>query len=85
MGSLDEGLAAMERIDSKEDPDLEEVAAVMSESMKSVFGMGATMGEFYLARNSSLLEAEMSLGEYTYIYTLAYGPMIVVVIVHSCI
>ena len=79
MGSLDDGLAAIERLDAEEDPDPEEVATAMGESisvMKSVFGMGASMGDFYLARNSALLEAEMSLGEYTYIYTLVYGPTI---------
>ncbi len=76
MGSLDDGLAAIERLDAEEDPDPEEVATAMGESMKSVFGMGASRGDFYLARNSALLEAEMSLGEYTYIYTLVYGPTI---------
>jgi hypothetical protein len=73
MGSLDDGSAAIERLDTEEDPN---PVVVMGESMKSVFGMGASRGDFYLARNSALLEAEMSLGEYTYIYTLVYGPTI---------
>jgi hypothetical protein len=35
------------------------------------------MGRFFHARNAALLEVDMSLGEYTYIYALAYGPTIV--------
>jgi hypothetical protein len=39
---------------------------------KEVFGMVPRMGEFFQARNTALLEHDMGLGEYTYIYTLVY-------------
>ena len=35
-------------------------------------GLGAGMGDLFDARNRGLLEAKMGLGEYTYIYALAY-------------
>jgi hypothetical protein len=40
--------------------------------IKNAFGMIPQLGEFYAGRNRALLEAEMSLGEYFYIYSIAY-------------
>lgn len=40
--------------------------------MKSVVGMGADIGHLFEARNRALLNKGMGLGEYTYIYVLAY-------------
>jgi hypothetical protein len=34
----------------------------------------ARRGEFFRARNQALLEAEMGLGEYSYLFAIAYGP-----------
>ncbi len=49
------------------------------DKMRSVFeitrsgiGLGAEMGELYEARNQALADAGIGLGEYTYIYVLAY-------------
>jgi hypothetical protein len=39
---------------------------------RDVMGMPAKLGSFFEARNQALLDAEMGLGEYTYIYVLAY-------------
>lgn len=38
----------------------------------SAVGIGAEMGHFFDARNRALLEHEMGLGEYTYLYSLCY-------------
>lgn len=76
IGAIDTGIEAMDRLDDQERPSNREILGAFRESSKSVFGMGKTMGKFFHARNSALLEAEMSLGEYTYIYALAYGPTI---------
>ncbi len=50
-----------------------------AEKMRSVFeitrsgiGLGAEMGQLYEARNQAMVEAGIGLGEYTYIYALAY-------------
>ena len=77
VGATDDGIAAMDRLDDKERPDTMEIFGAFGEASKSVFGMGSVMGEFFRARNAALLEVDMSLGEYTYIYALAYGPAIV--------
>ena len=76
IGAIDAGIEAMDRLDDQEEPGAREIFGAFREASKSVFGMGTTMGEFFLVRNSALLEAEMSLGEYSYIYALAYGPTI---------
>jgi hypothetical protein len=76
IGATDAGIEAMDRLDDQEKPGTLEILGAFREASKSVFGMGTTMGEFFHARNSALLEAGMSLGEYTYIYALAYGPTI---------
>ena len=39
---------------------------------RSGIGIGARMGALYAARNRALLDAKMGLGEYTYVYVLAY-------------
>ncbi len=36
-------------------------------------GLGGSIGEFFKARNEALLRAEMGLGEYTFLYVLAYN------------
>jgi hypothetical protein len=76
IGATDAGIEAMDRLDDQEKPGIMEILGAFREASKSVFGMGTTVGEFFHVRNSALLEAEMSLGEYTYIYALAYGPTI---------
>jgi len=41
-------------------------------SVRSAVGMGADIGHLLEARNQALLEKEMGIGEYTYIYVLSY-------------
>jgi len=38
----------------------------------SALGLGAELGDFFEARNNSLLEREMGMGEYTYLYVVTY-------------
>jgi hypothetical protein len=38
----------------------------------SALGLGAELGDFFEARNNSLLEHEMGMGEYTYLYVVIY-------------
>lgn len=38
----------------------------------SALGLGAEMGDFLAARNASLLEQQMGLGEYSYLYVVIY-------------
>jgi hypothetical protein len=75
--ATDAGIEAMDRLDDQEKLGAREILGAFGEASKSVFGMGTVMGRFFHARNAALLEVDMSLGEYTYIYALAYGPMIV--------
>lgn len=42
------------------------------EIARSGVGLGAEMGQLYAARNEALLASGMGLGEYTYIYALAF-------------
>ena len=44
----------------------------VSKIVRSSMGLGAEMGNLFAARNQALLEQEMGLGEYTYIYALVY-------------
>jgi len=44
----------------------------VSKIVRSSIGLGAEMGALFAARNETLLEQEMGLGEYTYIYALTY-------------
>jgi hypothetical protein len=76
IAASDAGIDAMDRIDDREKPETMEILGAFGEVSKSVFKLPLVMGRLYHARNTALLEVDMSLGEYTYIYALAYGPMI---------
>jgi len=77
IGATDVGIEAMDRLDGQEKPGTMAILGAFREASKAVFGMGTVMGEFFRARNAALLEVDMSLGEYSYIYALAYGVTIV--------
>ena len=40
--------------------------------VRAAFGLGARMGEFFEARNQALLDQGMGMGEYVWVYTVAY-------------
>src|SRR5262245_45288273 len=55
----------------KEKPFFEKMTAVFG-IVKSAAGLGPAMGNLLQSRNQALLDAGMGMGEYTYIYVLAY-------------
>lgn len=55
----------------KEKPTSEQVLSALSIA-RSAFGMLPAFGKFFQTRNQAMLDAGMGLGEYSYIYALAY-------------
>jgi hypothetical protein len=65
---------AMEEIDSgQEEPSTGEAIKAVGGVMGAAFGMAGNLGKFTETRNRALLEREMSLGEYAWIYVLVYN------------
>jgi len=67
-------LAPMDRLAELDgnDPSIEEITAATGGLAKTAVGITPRLGEFYAARNQALLDQGMGLGEYVYIYALAY-------------
>ena len=65
-------LQKMETFDHQEEVDRMEVMKGAFSLTKSMMGVGPVIGHFYEIRNQSLLHAGMGLGEFTYIFTVAY-------------
>ncbi|MDH3814761.1 MAG: hypothetical protein OEV48_09755 [Acidobacteriota bacterium] len=66
----------MQKMDTFDDQDEVDRMEVMREAFsltKSMMGVGPVLGHFYELRNQSLLDAGMGLGEFTYIFALAYN------------
>lgn len=55
----------------EKEPFFQKMARVLSFS-KGVMGLGHHFGSFFHTRNQSMLQNEIGMGEYTYIYVLAY-------------
>jgi hypothetical protein len=72
LNETSERFLAMERFDGQEQVSSSEVMRAAWRATRSAMGMAPLMGQLFEARNEALLEAEMGLGEYTYIYVLAY-------------
>ena len=71
---IGESFAAMNELDKGgDDPSKGEVFKAMGGLMGSVFGMVGNIGTFNQVRNEALLAHRMSLGEYIWIYVLAYN------------
>ncbi len=66
-------LIKLENMEANEDSSASEAASTGMESLKSVFSAGPTMLAFSEARNQALLNEEMGIGEYMYIYLTAYA------------
>jgi len=65
---------AMEELDKDGDePSTGEMLKGVGNVMGSVFGIAGEIGKVTQRRNEALLEQEMGLGEYTWIYVLAYN------------
>jgi hypothetical protein len=71
---------AVAKLEAFDDQDEVSKIAVMKQAMstsKTMMGMGPLIGHFYEVRNQALVDQDMGLGEYTYIYVLAYNDEIV--------
>jgi hypothetical protein len=69
-------LIKLENMEANEDSTASEAASTGMESLKSVFSAGPTMLAFSEARNQALLDEEMGIGEYMYIYLSAYAEQL---------
>jgi len=69
-GRLDRETTQMDSLD--EDASGKEIATSLFGAAGAIFNMVPQIGKFFDARNRALRDADMGLGEYTYIYTLAY-------------
>ncbi len=65
-------VAQMEKFDEQDEVNRIEVMKQAFSMTKSMMGVGPLLGEFYEARNQSLLDSGMGLGEFTYIFAVAY-------------
>jgi len=71
-----DSIANLDKIDSDPDATASEAASTGMEGFKSAFSAGPKMVEFSNARNQALLDEEMGIGEYIYIYLAAYGQQL---------
>lgn len=65
-------MAAMEELDGVEMPSRGEVWRRAAAATRSALRMGPLMGDLFERRNELLLAAGMGLGEYSYLYVVAY-------------
>ena len=63
----------METFDDQDEVDRMEVMKEAFSLTKSMMGVGPVIGHVYEIRNQSLLDAGMGLGEFTYIFAIAYS------------
>lgn len=62
----------LESFDDQAEVDRMEVVKQAFSTTRSMMGVGPLLGQLYEIRNQRLLEAGMGLGEYTYVYVVAY-------------
>jgi hypothetical protein len=62
----------MERFDQQDEVDRVEVMKEAFSLTRSMMGIGPVLGNLYETRNQRLLDEGMGLGEYTYIFAVAY-------------
>jgi hypothetical protein len=62
----------MERFDEQDEIDRMEVMREAVSLTRSMMGVGPVLGKLYEIRNKSLLDAGMGLGEFSYIFVIAY-------------
>jgi len=72
----EEHLQKLEAIDEQDDVNRMEVMKDVFSLTKSMMGVGPVLGKLYEIRNQNLLDAGMGLGEFTYIFVLAYRDQI---------
>lgn len=69
-------VARLEAFDEQENVKKLEVIRQAFSTTRAMVGVGPLIGDFYDTRNRALAAVDMGLGEYSYIYILAYGPML---------
>ena len=73
MRAAEASVAEMEAIDDQEEINRLEVMKLAWKTTRNMVGMGSVIGHLYESRNRELLEAEMGLGEFTYLFVTAYN------------
>jgi hypothetical protein len=74
--TAERSVAKLEALDDQED--VSKIVAIRQafSTSKTMMGVGSLIADFYETRNRALLSAGMGLGEYTYLYVLAYNDQI---------
>ena len=71
-GEIAEDFTAMDEMDKVEDPPIGDILKNVGNLMGSTMGIAGAIGGVTQARNEALLEQQMSLGEFVWIYILVY-------------
>jgi hypothetical protein len=58
--------------ESEDEPPLKPFVTDVGHALRGVFGLARRLNTYLITRNRALMAAEMGLGEYTWIYVLAY-------------
>jgi hypothetical protein len=74
-GILDD-IISLEAIEADKEMSAGEKTSESLDSLKSMFSAAPAFLEFMDARNTALLENDMGLGEYIYLYLASYGPQL---------
>jgi hypothetical protein len=69
-------IANLDKIESNQDTTAGEAASTGMDGFKSAFSAGPKMIKFSNTRNQALVDEEMGIGEYIYIYLTAYGQQL---------
>jgi hypothetical protein len=71
--NAEQAVAKMEAFDGQDEVSKIAVLRQAMSTTKTMVGVGPLIGHFYETRNEALFEAGLGLGEYSYLYVLAYG------------
>ena len=77
--SFEDTIIAIEESGQAVEAGEESKSALFKDGLKvarSALGIAGNLGDFFYARNKALLENQMNLGEYTYIYLSAYNEVL---------
>ena len=72
LSSAEQQVQKLESFDDQDEVDRLEVLKQAFSTTKSMMGVGPVIGRLYEIRNQSLLDTGMGLGEFTYIFNVAY-------------
>lgn len=75
--AVDGEMGDFEKLAEDGDPPMRVALPAVARLTKSMIGLPKIFGEIEKARNRALVEADMGLGEYTYIYAMAYHDQLV--------